>query len=88
MLKYGFSATAGRYEILPDAVEKFGYLSEIIQVKASIPLAHMFHRGVHVDQAGAQEITERYRRRIGELTIELQLRYPEALVFDKRAKSS
>jgi DNA polymerase family A/TubC N-terminal docking domain len=84
MLQYGFSETATRFEIRPDAIERWGHLSEVIQVKASLVLPHMFRRGVHVNQAGAQEITERYRQSIGELTNELRQHYPGALAFDKR----
>ena len=86
MVEQGFSEIASRHEIRPDAVEKFGYLSETIQVKASIALSHMFRHGVRVNREAAQETSKHYRQRIAELTDELRQRFPEVLTFDGRGE--
>lgn len=82
MLERGFNRSASRFEIRPDAVDQFGYLSETIQVKASVVLAHMFRRGVAVDQVGASGLTTELRNRVAELVHELRSDYPDALVIN------
>ncbi len=83
MADYGYHPERDRYEILPDAIERYGYLSEVIQVKASIVLSQMFRRGVHIDEAGIQRLADEKRRRVGELTYELRRDYPDVLTFDR-----
>jgi hypothetical protein len=86
MLEYGYSESATRFDIRPDSLERFGHLSEIVQVKASIVLSHMFRRGVQVNQAGVRSLTQRYGDRIAELTNEIRDRYPDVLTYDKSGK--
>lgn len=74
------------HDIRPDAIEKFGYLSEAIQVKASITLSHMFRQGVRVDQHRLTALLEQYRGEIASLTAQLQKDYPQVLKFDPRGK--
>lgn len=76
MLEQGFRRDAIRYEIRPDAIDRFGYLTEIVQVKASIVLAYMFRRGVHTDQAKVQALTQKYRDEITRLTEALLQDHP------------
>ncbi len=83
MTDCGFGKSSERYEIRPDAIQKFGYLSEVIQTKASIVLAHMFRRGVSTDLAGVRALAERNKARVEELTRELQHSYPNALAYGK-----
>jgi hypothetical protein len=83
MVEQGYSESATRYEILPDAIARFGYLSEIVQVKASIVLSHMYRRGVHTNQEAVGELIDSHRKRIAELTDEIRNQYPDVLTYDK-----
>ncbi|MEQ8667536.1 MAG: DNA polymerase [Pirellulales bacterium] len=79
MIDYGYRRDSHRFEIRPDAIGRFGYLSEVIQVKASIVLSHMFRHGVHVDQDGVNTLIQKHRGRVEELTAELRQDFPDAL---------
>jgi putative DNA primase/helicase len=83
MVEQGYSESASRFEIRPDAAERFGHLSEIVQVKVNIALSHMYRRGVHTNQQGVAELTDSHRKRIGELTDEIRNRFPDVLTYDK-----
>jgi hypothetical protein len=83
MLAYGFDRKARRYEIRPDALEKFGYLSEVIQVKASVVLTYLFRRGVRVNLAKAQALEQQYRAEMAEAVAALERDYREVLSYDK-----
>jgi hypothetical protein len=83
MIAFGYDRTAPRYDIRPDAMEKFGYLSEVIQVKASIALAYMFRRGVRVNPAKAQALEQQYRAEMAGIVAELGRDYGEVLTYDK-----
>jgi DNA polymerase I-like protein with 3'-5' exonuclease and polymerase domains len=83
MLGYGYDRGSNTYEILPDAIDRYGYLSEAIQVKASIVLAHMYRRGVNVDRSGVQQLLREKRQRVAELTSELKKDYPKVLTYDR-----
>jgi hypothetical protein len=83
MTGYGFRRTAERYEIRPDALVEFGYLSEVIQVKASIALAYMFRRGVHVDLEKARDFESRYRAELGEIIATLERDYRDVLSYTR-----
>ena len=55
MREHGYDPTAppdGRHEIRPDAIRRFGLLSESIQVQASIVLADLTRRGMDLDVGG------------------------------------
>ena len=80
MAASGFSAAADRYDIRPDAVEKFGYLSELIQVRAAVVLAEMYRRGVQVDLEAATDLESRYRGELDAAVRELERDHPEVLV--------
>jgi hypothetical protein len=79
MLAGGFDPQASHYDIRPDALERFGYLSEIIQVKASVVLGHLFRRGVRVNVAKAGALEARYRAEVADITFELARSYPDVL---------
>jgi hypothetical protein len=83
MVAFGYARTAPLYDIRPDAMEKFGYLSEVIQVKASIVLAHMFRRGVRVNLAKAQALEQQYRAEMAAVVAELERDYREVLTYKK-----
>jgi hypothetical protein len=83
MAGYGFKPNARLYEIHPDAIGRYGYLSELIQVKASIVLSYMYRQGVTVDHANVGQLVDTLRQRVDELTLELQRDYPEALEFGR-----
>ena len=83
MCAHGFDRQATRYDIWPDALQRFGYLSETVQVKASVVLAHMFRQGVHVDQQGVRELSLQYGKQLENLIETLKRDYPQVLSFKK-----
>ena len=83
MVEYGYRTNADRYEIQPDAIDRYGYLSEVVQVKASIVLWYMFRRGVTVDQTGVHNLVEILRGRVDGLTQKLRRDFPDALAVDR-----
>src|SRR5262249_32814804 len=83
MVAFGYARTAPLYDIRPDAMEKFGYLSEVIQGKASIVLAHMFRRGVRVNLAKAQALEQQYRAEMAAAVAELERDYRDVLTYKK-----
>src|SRR5262249_28712656 len=83
MLAYGFDRKARRYEIRPDALEKFGYLSEVIQVKASVVLTYLFRRGVRVNLTRVRALEQQYRAEMAAAVAALERDYREVLSYDK-----
>jgi hypothetical protein len=83
MTAYGFDRKAQRYEIRPDALEKFGYLSEIIQVQASIALAYLFRRGVRVNLEKSRALEDKYRSEMAEIVATLERDYSQVLTYGK-----
>jgi hypothetical protein len=84
MLAYGLDRRAARYEIRPDALEKFGYLSEVIQVQAGVVLAHMFRRGVRVDLEKARELGAKYRNELTSIIPGLEQGHREVLTYARK----
>jgi hypothetical protein len=84
MLEHGFDRSAERYEIRPDAIEKFGYLSEVIQVKASIALAYMFRRGVRVKLEKVRALEAAYRAELDQVVAEMERDHREVLTYGKK----
>ena len=84
MIEYGFTRNATRYDIRPDAIEKFGYLSETIQVKASIVLASMFRRGMYIDEAKARSLENKFRSEMAEIISTLEKDHREVLTYDMK----
>jgi hypothetical protein len=83
MFAHGFNPAARRYDIRPDALREFGYLSEVVQVKASIVLKYMFRRGVRVDLERARALEARFRAELDELIDALKRDFSEVLTFGK-----
>jgi hypothetical protein len=68
-----------RYEIVPDAIRRFGPLTEQIQVQGSIALPQLTRTGMCLDSPRVIELQETYRRRLDEI-IETFLRdYPDVI---------
>jgi DNA polymerase I-like protein with 3'-5' exonuclease and polymerase domains len=83
MVTNGYDSKAERYNIRPDALAKFGYLSEVLQVKASIVLASMLRRGVRVDLQQAQALEAKYRSEMAAIITTLESDYREVLEYGK-----
>src|SRR5438874_446237 len=83
MVAHGFERNAANYDIRPDAIEKFGYLSEILQVQASVVLADMFRRGIRVDLEAARKLEEQYRAALTECIETLKADYPDVLTHHR-----
>jgi hypothetical protein len=82
MVASGFDRRAQRYDIRPDALEQFGYLSEILQVQASVVLAYLFRRGVRINLVKARTLEAKYRGELEALIAELERSFPEVLTYD------
>jgi hypothetical protein len=87
MLAYGLDRRAGRYEIRPDAIEKFGYLSEVIQVQAGVVLAYLFRRGVRVDLEKARALEAKYRDELTSIIARLEQDHREVLTYARKGGS-
>jgi hypothetical protein len=83
MVAFGFDRKAKRYDVRPDALDKFGYLSEVIQVKASVVLGYLFRRGVRVDLAKAKALEQQFRTEMADLVATLERDYRDVLTHDK-----
>src|SRR5262249_34143080 len=83
MREFGFDPRAERYDIHPDAVERFGYLSEVIQVKASVALAYLFRNGVRIDLGKARELEARDRAEMAELVAVLERDHRDVLTYPR-----
>src|SRR5262249_7638363 len=81
MVSFGFDRSAERYDIRPDALDRFGYLSEFIQVKASVVLAHLFRRGVRVNLDKARALEDKYRAEIAAIVAKWEQTYRGILVY-------
>jgi hypothetical protein len=64
------------FTIMPDAVERFGLLSEAIQVEAAIALDQISRNGMHIDLERLQALEAEHRRRLRQLVDRFQLEYP------------
>jgi hypothetical protein len=84
MHEHGFDPKATRYDIGPDAVERFGYLGELIQVKASVTLAFMFRTGVRVDLARTRAQEARLREELAAVAADLDRDHRDVLTFTRR----
>src|SRR5262249_7286419 len=80
MREFGFDPRAERYDIHPDAVERFGHLSELIQVKAGVALAYLFRNGVRIDLGKARELEARDRVEMAGLVAALERDHRDVLI--------
>jgi hypothetical protein len=77
MKRVGWSPTAtGGYTIRPDALLKFGPLSERVQVQGSIALAHLSRRPLTVDQEARGRLELEYRTALDAAVIDLEQAAP------------
>ncbi len=83
MAANGFAPGAARYTIRPDAVDRFGHLSEVIQVQAAVVLAEMDRRGVRVDAAAAAALEARCRAEMDQATAALERDHREVLTYGR-----
>src|SRR5262249_20539082 len=63
-------------DILPDAAEKFGLLTEVIQVQKAIALATIQRNGLGVDLEWVRRGEHDLRRRLDEAVVEVRTRCP------------
>ena len=78
MMKVGYGKTKN-YEILPDALSKYGPLSEAIQVRASIALAKLSLAPLPIDLEARQKYEDEERVIIQEVLDYIELTYPDML---------
>jgi DNA adenine methylase len=70
-------------EILPGAVEKFGLLTEAVQVKKAIALAAIQHRGIGVDLGWVQQGETELRRHLDESVAQVRASCPDLYKTNK-----
>jgi DNA polymerase I-like protein with 3'-5' exonuclease and polymerase domains len=71
-----------RHAIRPDAIKRFGLLTEQVQVKGAIVLAQVTRNGVHLDAERVTKVGSHYRRRRDEGVATLQRAFPGILKVD------
>ena len=74
------------FVIDPEAIGKFGPLSESIQVAGAIALARISQRGMTTDQERLQRTVEEYRSKSDRLIREIHLKYPGLFKVDGEGK--
>jgi hypothetical protein len=79
----GFRRRAKRYDIRPDAIERFGYLSEIIQVKASIVLRQMFRNGICLNVDAADRLEQQHREQLSGVVADIERHHRDVLTYDR-----
>jgi DNA polymerase family A len=83
MAEQGYDPKKQRYDIHPDALKRFGYLSEVVQVQASIVLDRLFRRGVRVNLEKARELEGRFRAELAGYVATLEKDFRDVLTFGK-----
>jgi len=84
MRKYRKPLPQGRFDIDPQAVEKFGVLSERIQVGAAIALASMTRLGLTTDPKRLAVTEHNYKGRMAEIAKRLDNEYPGLFTRKKK----
>ena len=82
MLEHGYNPKLkpnDRYAIMPDAVKRFGLLSEQIQVKGSIALAQLTRAGMSLDVPRVTSLRAEYRGRLDGIIDALLREYPDVI---------
>ena len=74
-----------REQLLPRAQQRFGYLTETIQIKASIALDAIRRNGMAISQEQVGMTRERLQTEIGDLTEDLEQQHPGAVKRRKRS---
>ena len=82
--RHGYDSDPGdRFLIYPDAPQRFGPLSEAIQVQGAIALAQVSRNGLHTDLRRLQETEQSYREALEPLIERLRSEYPGIALLDK-----
>jgi hypothetical protein len=71
-------------DIRADAREKFGLLSEAIQVKKAIALVQITRNGMHIDQAWLQKVEDDLRQRLDSAVAQMRSLCPELYKVNKK----
>lgn len=79
MKRAGYSPNAARYEIHPDALGRYGPLSEAIQVRGDIALAHLSRQPLRIDQVRRAELEAETRAAIAAALGAIEAREPRLL---------
>ncbi len=88
MCEHGFgSEQTDQYLIYPDAIKRFGLLSEAIQVEGAIALAQLSRDGLHTAPERLREAREKYLRELQPLIDTFRTDYPGILLFDEMGNS-
>lgn len=83
MEEHGFDPRVeGTFEIDPQAVRKFGLLTENVQVGAAIALAQISRTGVHTDQARLKHTAEEHARKLTKVVRTISRKYPGLFKWD------
>lgn len=79
MRRTGWKENAQRYEIAPDALKKWGPLSEAIQVRGAISLAHLSRTPLRIDMEARQRLEDETRLLLAGAFEAVELRDKEIL---------
>ena len=83
MTRHGFQPdTTGCFVIAEDAIQRFGVLTEAIQVEAAIALAQVQRNGLHTSAERLRAAIEANHRELTALVARLHAEYPSLLKFD------
>lgn len=75
-----------KFDIDPAAIDKFGVLTELIQVGAAVALAQIKRNGMHTDQKRLAKTATEHRRRLAVLTGKLNRKYPGLFKLDAKGE--
>ena len=83
MAAHGFPAQSAHFSIYPDAVSRFGPLSEAIQVEAAIALAQISRNGMHTHSDRLRTAIHGHQTELDGVIAEFCTRYPGVLKLDR-----
>ncbi len=87
MMEHGFDQSrVDRFSIYPDAIQRFGLLSESIQVEGAIALSQITRYGLHTDTQWKQAAASEYQRQLDPLIHEFVTNYPGILKQDRQGQ--
>ena len=82
MAAHGFPMRSDKFSIYPDAVSRFGPLSEAIQVEAAIALAQISRNGMHTHADRLRTAIHGHQTELDGVIAEFCTRYPGVLKLD------
>ncbi len=68
-----------RHEIVPDAIKRFGLLTEHVQVKGAIALAQLTRTGMTLDLPRVTDLQKQYRKQLDEIIRTFLREYPDVI---------